>query len=65
MQLKLRDGEVRFSSASNAFSSCAEIVGSNGCRPSFSEFPHPSMLPNQGATSLDKPTICGNEGCET
>ena len=47
-----RDGEIRFSLASNAFSCREEIVGGNGCRPSFSEFPHPSVLPNLGAQVL-------------
>ena len=51
MQWKPRDGEIRFSLASNAFSSCAEMVGGNGCRPSFSEFPHPSVAKSGGYKS--------------
>ena len=51
MQWKPRDGEIRFSSASNAFSSCAKMVGGNGCRPSFSEFPHPSVAKSGGYKS--------------
>ena len=51
MQLKPRDGEIRFPSASNAFSSCTEIEGGNGCRPSFSEFPHPSVAKSEGYKS--------------
>ena len=65
MQWRPRDGGIRFSSASNAFSSCTKMVGGNGCRPSFSESPHPSVAKSGGGKSLDTPTISGNEGCET
>jgi len=33
------------------------------CSAMFREFPHPSLLPNSGGTSLDTPTASGNEGC--
>ena len=65
IQFKPRDGKIRFSSASNAFSSCTCVVGGNGCRPSFSKFSRPSVVASGGGTSLDIPTIEGNEGCET
>ena len=32
--------ELRFTSASNAFSSLAFSVAGNGCRPAFSEIPY-------------------------
>ena len=32
------------------------------CSEMFSEFPLASV-PTSGGTGLDKPTICGNEGC--
>ena len=44
MQWEPRDGEIRFSSPSNAFGSCPKTVADNGCRPSFSEPSHPSSI---------------------
>jgi len=43
MQWEPREWEIRFSSAFNAFRSYWEMVGGNGCRPSFSEFLTPSV----------------------
>ena len=44
------------------FANLSKLVGGNGCRPSFSEFPIP-LLPNPGGTDFDTPRISGNEGC--
>jgi len=51
MQFQPREGDIRFSSASNAFCSCAEMVGGNGCRPLFNEFPPPSVAKSGGHKS--------------
>ena len=37
--------EIRFTAASNAFSSLAYVVAGNGCRPPFSEIPYLPMFP--------------------
>jgi hypothetical protein len=52
MQWKPREQKIRFSSASNAFSSYAKILGCNGCRPSCSAFPTPSVLHSRGVQVL-------------
>jgi hypothetical protein len=37
--------EIRFTAASNAFSSLAHVVAGNGCGPSLSEFLYLPMIP--------------------
>ena len=52
MQWKPRDGDIRFSSASNAFSSCAEIVVAMAVGLRSANIPIP-LFANPGDTSLD------------
>ncbi len=56
--------EIRFTAASNAFSSFAYVVTGNGCRPSFSEIPYlPTILFWKKIPSI---RITGFiQGCET
>ncbi len=56
--------EIRFTAASNAFSSLAYVVSGNGCRPSFSEIPYLPMI--LFWTKIPSIRVTGFlQGCET
>ncbi len=60
--VSLAGKEIRFTAASNAFSSLAYVVAGNGCRPSFSEIPYRTMIGRKTPSISVTDFI---QGCET